>query len=106
EFWERMNLDADTLKLILLAMPSHRENLAAVQQIRKLDYRGRIAAIAKYDDEVEHLKRAGVDYAVNLYAEAGSGFADDIWQETETLFSAADIAITDTGSRAAPSKQL
>jgi len=87
EFWERMNLDNNTLKLILLAMPSHHENLAAVQQIRKLDYPGHIAAIAKYDDEVERLKQAGVDYAVNLYAEAGSGFADDVWQETATLFS-------------------
>jgi len=86
EFWERMNLDSDALKLILLAMPTHRENLAAVQQIRRADFRGRIAAIAKYDDEVEHLTRAGVDYAVNLYAEAGSGFADDVWQETAALF--------------------
>jgi len=86
EFWERMNLDNNTLKLILLSMPSHHENLAAVRQIRKLDYPGRIAAIAKYDDEVERLKQAGVDYAVNLYAEAGSGFADDVWQETAELF--------------------
>ncbi|HHI94109.1 MAG TPA: potassium transporter Kef [Gammaproteobacteria bacterium] len=86
EFWERINLDNNTLKLILLAMPSHHENLAAVRQIRKLDYHGRIAAIAKYDDEVERLKHAGVDYAVNLYAEAGSGFADDVWQETASLF--------------------
>jgi len=86
EFWERINLDNNTLKLILLAMPTHHENLAAVQQIRKLDYQGRIAAIAKYDDEVERLQQAGVDYAVNLYAEAGSGFADDVWQETASLF--------------------
>jgi len=94
EFWERMNLDKNMLKLILLAMPSHHENLAAVQQIRKLDYPGRIAAIAKYDDEVERLKQAGVDYAVNLYAEAGSGFADDVWQETAALFS--DVPDTDS----------
>ncbi|MCF6255032.1 MAG: cation:proton antiporter [Gammaproteobacteria bacterium] len=94
EFWERMELDKNMLKLILLAMPSHHENLAAVQQIRKLDYPGRIAAIAKYDDEVERLKQAGVDYAVNLYAEAGSGFADDVWQETAALFN----DVPDTGS--------
>ncbi len=94
EFWERMDLDKNMLKLILLAMPSHHENLAAVQQIRKLDYPGRIAAIAKYDDEVERLKQAGVDYAVNLYAEAGSGFADDVWQETAALFN----DVPDTGS--------
>jgi len=94
EFWERMNLDKNILKLILLAMPSHHENLAAVRQIRKLDYPGRIAAIAKYDDEVERLKQAGVDYAVNLYAEAGSGFADDVWQETAVLFN----DVPDTGS--------
>jgi predicted Kef-type K+ transport protein len=86
EFWERMHLDNNNLRLILLTMPSHHENLAAVQQIHKLHYRGCVAAIAKYDDEMEQLKKAGVDYAVNLYAEAGSGFADDIWQETEPLF--------------------
>ncbi|VAX01787.1 hypothetical protein MNBD_GAMMA19-160, partial [hydrothermal vent metagenome] len=51
-------------------------------------------AIAKYDDEVERLKQAGVDYAVNLYAEAGSGFADDVWQETAALFS--DVPDTDS----------
>ena len=94
EFWERMDLDKNMLKLILLSMPSHHENLAAVQQIRKLDYPGRIAAIAKYDDEVERLKQAGVDYAVNLYAEAGSGFADDVWQETAALFN--DVPDTDS----------
>jgi predicted Kef-type K+ transport protein len=96
EFWERMNLDANSLKLILLAMPSHHENLAAVKQIRKRNYCGRIAAIAKYDDEVAHLKKAGVDYAVNLYAEAGSGFADDVWQESEMLFDTKQIITTET----------
>jgi hypothetical protein len=78
DFWERFHIDYNRVQLVMLAMPNHLENLFAAGQLRKLGYRGRLAAIAKYHDEVEALQEAGVDSAFNLYAEAGSGFADDV----------------------------
>ncbi len=81
EFWDRINLDFDRVSLILLAMPNTRENLFAARQLAEAGYKGRMAAVAKYADEVEELKRAGVDAAFNLYAEAGAGFAEHVCKE-------------------------
>jgi predicted Kef-type K+ transport protein len=78
DFWSRINLNHDRVRLVMLAMPNHRENLFAAQQLRSMGYRGKLSAIAKYPDEVEALLEAGVDAAYNLYAEAGSGFASDV----------------------------
>ncbi len=77
DFWARFQHDFSKVKLVLLAMPNHRENLYVTQQIRELGYQGRVAAIARYADEVESLKQAGVDAAFNLYAKAGAGLAED-----------------------------
>jgi predicted Kef-type K+ transport protein len=78
DFWERFHIDYNRVELVMLAMPSHVENLFAAGQLRTLGYRGRLAAIAKYPDEVAALEAAGVDSAFNLYAEAGAGFAEDV----------------------------
>ena len=78
DFWERFHIDYTRVELVMLAMPSHLENLSAARQLRNLGYRGRLAAIAKYPDEVAALQAAGVDSAFNLYAEAGAGFAEDV----------------------------
>ncbi|MEN8761768.1 MAG: cation:proton antiporter family protein [Thiogranum sp.] len=81
DHWERVNLDVNRVKLILLAMPQYEENLFATQQLRSLGFSGNIAAIAKYPDEISALQEAGVDKAYNLYAEAGAGFAEDVCVE-------------------------
>ena len=81
EFWNRMHLDFDSVKLILLAMPNTRENLYAARQLKEAGYTGKVAAVAKYADEIESLKRAGVHAAFNLYAEAGAGFAEHVCHE-------------------------
>jgi hypothetical protein len=39
-------------------------------------------AVLKYPDEIESLKQAGVDSVFNLYTEAGTGFANNAYQET------------------------
>ena len=41
------------------------------------DYKGRIAAIARYEDERETLVDMGVDSVFNYYVEAGTGFAEE-----------------------------
>jgi hypothetical protein len=50
--------------------------LDAVQQLRKSGYQGKVAAVAKYEDERAAMKAAGADVVFNYYAEAGAGFAE------------------------------
>jgi len=76
DFWERFHIDYNQVDLVMLAMPNYLENLFAARQLRKLNYTGKLAAVAKYSDEVEGLREAGVDSAFNLYDEAGAGFAE------------------------------
>jgi len=81
EFWYRMRLDFEQINLILLAMPNAQENLLAARQLNEIGYRGKVAAIAKYADEIASLRDAGVHAAFNLYAEAGAGFAEHVCGE-------------------------
>jgi glutathione-regulated potassium-efflux system ancillary protein KefC len=81
DFWERIQLDFERVDLVLLAMPNAQENLFAARQLQDLGYTGRVAAIAKYPDEIDALMRAGVHAAFNLYAEAGAGFAEHVCAE-------------------------
>ena len=63
------------IRLILLALPNHQEDLQAARELAETGYRGKIAATVKFDDEIEALQQAGIHAAFNLYAEAGAGFA-------------------------------
>ncbi len=74
DFWDRVD-DTGRQQLMLLVMPNHVAQMAALKLIRKHGFKGRIAASAKYPDEVEELQKMGVEAAFNLYAEAGVGFA-------------------------------
>lgn len=78
EFWSKAPGLINQLQWIMLTLPSHEANVEAAKRIRKMGYKGRIAAAAKYNDEVEELKSIGVDHAFNIYAEAGAGFAEDL----------------------------
>lgn len=78
DFWERLHLDFRRVNLVLLAMPNAQENLFAARQLQAVGYAGKVAAIAKYPDEIAALQDAGVHAAFNLYAEAGAGFAEHV----------------------------
>ncbi|WP_455234789.1 NAD-binding protein [Thiogranum longum] len=78
DFWARIDVHNEVVELVMLAMPNFSENLFAARQLRDIGYTGKLAAIARYPDEVEQLRQAGVDAAFNLYAEAGAGFADHV----------------------------
>ena len=78
DFWERVDLACNRVKLIMLAMPNVKENSYAAKQLKALGYEGKIAAVAKYPDEIQQLEEAGVHAAFNLFAEAGAGFADHV----------------------------
>ena len=74
DFWERI-LDTANVKLVILAMPHHQGNQIALEQLQSRQFKGQIAAIAEYQDQLDSLKEQGVDAAFNIYSEAGSGFA-------------------------------
>jgi Trk K+ transport system NAD-binding subunit len=74
EFWDRVNM-SHKVEYAMLVMPDHNAQIATIKQTRNHGFRGKIAASAKYPDELEKLKELGVDAAFNIYAEAGAGFA-------------------------------
>ncbi len=74
EFWDRVIM-SKKVEYVLLVMHDHNAQVATIQQIKAHGFMGKIAATAKYPDELEKLKELGVDAAFNIYAEAGTGFA-------------------------------
>ncbi|WP_099609663.1 cation:proton antiporter family protein [Vibrio coralliilyticus] len=85
DFWERI-LDTANVKLVLLAMPHHQGNQIALEQLQKKKFKGQIAAIAAYPDQLESLNAGGVDAAFNIYSEAGSGFARHVCEQLKPTF--------------------
>ncbi len=80
DFWDRIQATS-SLELIMLALPKLQTNLAVLEQIKFAAYQGRVAATAKFQDEVEALEQAGAHTVFNVYAEAGSGFAGHVVEE-------------------------
>ncbi len=74
DFWE--GLSATQYKLVMFTMPSLSEMVDAVHQLRTAGYTGKVAAVAKYDDERNAMINAGADVVFNYYAQAGAGFAE------------------------------
>ncbi|MDT3846850.1 MAG: cation:proton antiporter [Vibrio anguillarum] len=85
DFWERI-LDTGNVKLVLLAMPHHQGNQIALSQLQHRNFKGQIAAIAEYPDQLESLLESGVDAAFNIYSEAGSGFARHVCKQLQPNF--------------------
>jgi hypothetical protein len=61
----------------MLALPSIEDSSNITNQLRAAGYKGKIAAIARYEDEVEPLMNEGVDKVFNFFTEAGLGFAEE-----------------------------
>lgn len=85
DFWERI-LNITNVKMVLLAMPHHQGNQAALEQLRARQYHGQIAAIAEFPDQVTELLDCGADAAFNIYNEAGAGFARHVCDTLEPEF--------------------
>ena len=81
DFWDRVQA-AHTLELVLLALPNLASNLAVLDQLKASSSYCRVAATARFPDEVEVLRNAGASSVYNLYAEAGSGFAAHVVAQT------------------------
>lgn len=78
DFWHRLQLDHGSIKLVLLALPQLSENLFAAEHLAKEGFDGLIGAIVRFPDDEEVLVQAGVHMVFDLYAEAGSGFAQHV----------------------------
>ncbi len=81
DFWEQIR--PGRIRMVMLGMPNHVENMHAIAQLKKSGFQGRITATAKYDDQTEELLQAGAHAAYNIYAEAGAGFAEHVRQQLD-----------------------
>jgi predicted Kef-type K+ transport protein len=75
DLWENLNIQ--NIELVLIALPSIEDASNITQQLKSTNFNGRIAAIARYEDEVEPLINNGVDRVFNFFTEAGLGFAEE-----------------------------
>jgi len=75
DFWELAER-VPSIELVMLALPTLTANLDALEQLREIGFKGGIAATARYPDEEAQLCDAGATAVFNIYAEAGTGFAD------------------------------
>lgn len=80
DFWSRV-ISSKHIKLILLAMPNSHANTTAMGEITDIGFTGKVAAIARYEDELKELELLGIDAAYNIYLEAGSGFARHVKEQ-------------------------
>ena len=75
EFWNRVQR-AGRVKMAVLAMPFHNANLIALARLQAAGFTGKVAAVARYDDDVAELERHGADAVFHLYGSAGFALAD------------------------------
>ena len=73
DFWHRVALGE--LDLVMLALTNHHENMLVAGLLRDLGFTGSIAAVVRFSEEANELQAHGVS-SFNLYAQAGSGFAE------------------------------
>jgi predicted Kef-type K+ transport protein len=73
DFWSKLKAGKH-IELVVLAMPSHGNNIYAARQIRNLGVQCTVVAVAKFPEEVEELAGLNIP-AFNMYSEAGSGLA-------------------------------
>jgi predicted Kef-type K+ transport protein len=81
DFWQRAR--PAKIRLVMLTMTELSANMEVVQRLADAAYDGKIAAVARFTDELETLRQAGVDLAVDSFTEAGAGFAGQVEQSFE-----------------------
>lgn len=84
DLWE--NLDISGVRLIMLALPSTEDTSNITALVRTNGYSGVIAAIARFEDQIEPLQKQGVDKVFNFFTEAGLGFAEESIQLIDDRF--------------------
>ena len=83
DFWDRVN-ESHKLKWVLLTLPQFNTSLAVVKMLQESGFKGKIAATAKFSDEIEQLSKAGVHTVFNMHTEAGAGFASHVLSNNQS----------------------
>ena len=78
DFWSRAPGLADKLHWAILALPRHPANVAVVNRLREIGFKGQIATATRYPEDIAALEKLGVRFAFDVYTEAGIGIADDL----------------------------
>ena len=81
DFWARI-AELHTIELVMLALPKLSTTLSVLEELKAARFAGRVAATARYPDDVEALRHAGAATVFNIYTEAGSGFAAHVAAQT------------------------
>lgn len=81
--WQQLDL-AD-IRAIVLAMPDFEAKRIATTQLRKLGYRGVVAATSNFPDEAKILKEAGANHTAYSFYEVGAGLASHIHESLEPV---------------------
>jgi len=79
EFWQRISPDSG-IQFLILATSNHSTHMQVINGLEKMNKKIMVASLSRYNDEMEELKQAGVEVVFNLYAEAGLGYAEHIFQ--------------------------
>ncbi len=79
DFWQRVQ--PNKILLVILTLPELNANLDTMQRLADSPYDGKIAAVARFPDEVEILEQAGVHMATDSFTEAGAGVAGHAQQQ-------------------------
>ena len=80
DFWDRVQV-SQNVEVVLLALPRHSTALQVLKLLQDSPFRGTIAAIARYPDELKTLEEAGASLVFNISSEAGAGFAAHVLGE-------------------------
>ncbi|MBS45912.1 MAG: potassium transporter Kef [Nocardioides sp.] len=75
DLWERVSTGSD-VRIVLLAMPFHGNNLDALGRLKAEGYDGTVAVVTQYDEDLAQATRAGADTGFQLYDGAGTELAD------------------------------
>ena len=81
DLWQR--LPQHQINKVILALNNHSETVLVTELLRECGFSGVIAAVAKFDDDLDELKAMGV-IAFNFYTEAGAGFAEHVVKHLES----------------------
>ncbi len=76
--WQHLALAG--IRAVLLAMPDPEANRIGAEQLRKHGYQGLICATSRFEDDAKATQMAGADLTLNIFHEAGVGFAENVWE--------------------------
>lgn len=75
DFWTQLKLN--NIELIMLAPPGLFELKSMIELVRGCGYSGKIACIARFEDDRQQLLNIGADVVFNYFSEVGAGFAEE-----------------------------